>query len=895
MNKFLKAMGCVLVSGTLLFATACSKNSGNDPETRPLNLAIGALDGNFNPFFYTSQNDGEVIAMTQVSLLSVDNNGDPAVGDDYPVVAKDYTTTYYTAITGGSATQNSNDAKRTEYDFLIKNGMKFSDGSDLTIKDVLFNFYVYLDPSYTGSNTMYSVDIQGLAAYHLDDSTLGVDAVENNSLYAAKAQARIQALVDWSNGDGSNTGLDDDIKLVASLFREELNGDWSSIETSWQTTYETNFNFQYAWQAYLYQEGLVTVQERRNEDGTSYQIRVDENGNEVSPSNKDAYDKAKNVTTLDAWRQGAVGAGTVGSVELQYIITEIAAATTDAKISEYITANSVDMGSEQENKDYAYLQLTKDYCVDRVFNTNLDPDPDSAGYGRGFANVLTWWATASTAYSAFLADERGKAIESSQNHQYYISGIQTYKTNTFKGQSLGESHDVLKIVINGVDPAAIWNFGVSIAPINYYSGTYENVNYIEKATAWSNGGVADGEGQFGVKRGDYYFLDRVVKGTGSGKSTLPKGAGAYVASTQGGKVATNGSDFENNNIVYYQRNEYFHTMGANIENAKIKFLQYKVLDDDRIIPALNSGAIDYGQPGATPTNMNQVDGKNMYRVISYNTNGYGYVGINPTYVPDINIRRLIMRAMNIGDALAYYDNLAAPIFRPMSSTSWAYPDGCTTPEELEPASSAKVISDWLDDNGYTKSNGIYRDMYGNPLRYTFTIAGATSDHPAYGMFMNAMDILNQAGFDIKVSTSANALRDLTQGTLAVWAAAYSTGVDPDMYQVYHKDSQATSVLNWGYRTIYNDSKGWYDDERGIIDDLSKEIEDARKTLDKDVRISLYSNCLNYVMKLAIQLPIYQRKDLCVVNKTVIDENSVNLSANFINGVLNRIWEVDYVK
>ena len=879
MKKFLKAMGCVLISGTLMLATACGGGSDLDSETRPLNLAIGALDGNYNPFFYTSANDGEVIAMTQVSLLSVDSSGKPAVGDNYPVVAKDYSTTYYDAITGGNATANSAEAKRTEYDFLIKNGMKFSDGKDLTIQDVLFNFYVYLDPAYTGSNTMYSVDIQGLAAYQLNDSTLAPDAEADNSSYSAKAQARIQALIEWSNHPSTSPKPDDaDIKLVAALFEEELNSDWTAIETSWQETYETNYSFQYAWQAYLFQEGIVTVQEKKRDDGTYYQIRIDESGKEVDPSNKAAYDKAKNVTTLDPWRQGAVGASTVGSVELQYIIDEITAATAGAK------------------DDYEYLQLSKEYCVNYVFNSNLDPDPESMGYGRGYANVLTWWATASTAYSSFFADERGKAIENSANEMYYISGLQTYKTKTFNDKSLAEDHYVLKIVINGVDPAAIWNFGISIAPMNYYSGTYNGVNYINTATAWQNNkGYATEKDQYGVKRGDFYFLEEVVKGTGSGKSTLPKGAGAYAASTQSGKLATDGNDFESNNIVYYQRNEYFHTMGANIENAKIKYLQYKVLEDDRIISALNSGAIDYGQPSATPTNLSKVEGNKSYRNVKYDTNGYGYVGINPTYVPDVTIRRVIMRAMNIGEALSYYDDLASPIYRPMSSTSWAYPTNCSTPSYLKPFPSSADIESYLEDQGYKKVGGLWQDKWGNAAKYTFTIAGATSDHPAYGMFMSAMKLLNNAGFDITVSTSANALRDLTQGTLAIWAAAYSTGVDPDMYQVYHKDSQATSVLNWGYRTILNDQTGKYNYEKGKIEELSKKIEDARKTLNQKTRADYYEECLDTVMELAIQLPIYQRQDLCVFNKKVINEKSVNLNADSNNGVLYRIWEVDYVK
>lgn len=882
MNKILKAMGCVLVSGSLLLATACGggKKSDSQTETRPLNLAIGALDGNYNPFFYTSANDGEVIAMTQASMLSVDPSGEPAVGENYPVVTKALTTTYYTEKKGGSVTDNSAEAAvngRTEYDFLIKNGMKFSDGTDLTIKDVLFNFYVYLDPVYTGSNTMYSVDIQGLAAYQSNDNSLDVDDEVNNSAYESKARARIQAIIDWSDGESSTVPPKDDIDLVASLYKEELTSDWTAIETSWQETYETNYSFTHAWQAYLFQEGIVTVQEKMTDKGTTYQIRVDANGNEVDPSSP-AYETAKNLTTLDPWAVGATeAAGHEGMIERQAIIDDIAKLTKD--VSE---------------DSYEYIQLTKKYCIDYIYSTiNTET-------GSGFGDVLRYWATASTAYSSFVADERGKAIKDSSNPRYYISGIRTYKTNTFNGVNLGEDHYVLKIVINGVDPAAIWNFGISIAPIHYYSGTYDGVNYINEATAWSNGGVATKEGQFGVKRGEFNFFEKVVKGTDSGKSALPVGAGAYQASSLSGNPTRDGNSFESNNIVYYQRNEYFHTMGTGIENAKIKYLRYKVLADDRIIPSLESGAIDYGQPGATPTNLSQVDGKGKYGVYHYATSGYGYVGINPTYVPDVNIRRAIMKAMTISEAVSYYGSLAEPIYRPMSTTSWAYPDLDVlnpTYQGLETLSSGAEIENYLKGLGYKRNGSSWTDPSGNSVKtsYTFTIAGATSDHPAYKMFTMAENILEQAGFNITVSTSATALRDLTRGTVAIWAAAYSTGIDPDLYQLYHKDSQATSVLNWGYNTILIDSTGKYYDEQLIIEELSEKIELARTTLDQKARKNYYSQCLDLIMELAIQLPIYQRQDLCVFNKNVIDENSVNKNANYINGVLNEIWKVDYVK
>ena len=228
----------------------------------------------------------------------------------------------------------------------------------------------------------------------------------------------------------------------------------------------------------------------------------------------------------------------------------------------------------------------------------------------------------------------------------------------------------------------------------------------------------------------------------------------------------------------------------------------------------------------------------------------------------------------------------------MSSTSWAYPTGCKA--YYERFTKASDIENALKDLGYTKSNGVYQKN-GKSLTYTFTIAGAAADdHPAYGMFTAAARLLNEAGFKITVTPDVNALKLLTTGELAVWAAAWSSGVDPDMFQVYHKFSNATSVLNWGYREILNDTTEKYATEREIIDRMSEGIDEARKTTVKATRKRIYAQCLDDLMELAVELPVYQRKDLCVYNKTIINPATLNKTPNATNGLLDRIWEVNYL-
>ena len=94
------------------------------------------LDGLFNPCFSTSAPDGTIVGMTQIGMLSskyVNGDVQVAYGDNEAVVTKDY-----------SITENADGT--VTYTFVLKNGIKFADGHPLTMEDVLFNYYVYLDP-----------------------------------------------------------------------------------------------------------------------------------------------------------------------------------------------------------------------------------------------------------------------------------------------------------------------------------------------------------------------------------------------------------------------------------------------------------------------------------------------------------------------------------------------------------------------------------------------------------------------------------------------------------------------------------------------------------------------------------------------------------------------------
>ncbi len=877
MNKTVKrALSLLLCAATAFPLISGCKPKGskkaNDTETRPVVVATEALDGNFNPFFATSAGDSEMVGMTQLGMLTTDDVGNITYGQEEPTVTLDY-----------QKKESEVDGKKyTDYSFIIKKGLKFSDGVDLTIKDVLFNLYVYLDPEYTGSATMYSTDIVGLKSYRAQDASLSDDSditdSDLNATFEAAAIQRQNYLISYLDTkerpnltEAQKEQAIKDIELAKELFREEVESDWTSCQGQLES-YKDEYTFTEDWQVYYYNEGLITPWRSQGK------AVKDVNGKYIT-----------NITPVGATYEVEGKQYTYnGEHYNEELITGITAEMNDtAKIQAYLSEN------ENATEADAKAALVKAYAIDTVYGAYTATE-------SGILSVVTAWATASNIYERFVSEARTEWFEKLSGHLTVptISGITTSKTNTdFSGKSLGTEYDVLNIKINGVDPKAEYNFAFGVAPLHYYSGKYtvqrDGVDTLVDFVA-----EADGVTNFGVSFSNEGFFREVLRATE--KNMKPVGAGAYQASNSKGQVGDiKGSGFNNNGWVYFARNDHFYNVFGNdkSDNAKIKYVRYKVVSTDSILYALQSEEIDIGEPNAKPDVLDSIYKAKNLEYITVDTNGYGYVGINPKWVPDIEVRRAIMMAMDPKHCISYYsENNASILYRSMSKTSWIWKYVDMPTESYYPlAMTSAEIKELVEQAGWKMGTDGKYAKDGKKLDYTFIIAGATEDHPAFAMFSIAADFLNQeCGFDVTVKKSANALKDLASGGLEVWAAAWSSTVDPDMYQVYHKDSKATSVKNWGYDEIKKDTTGQYDYEKSILDDLSKLIDEARETNDQEIRSKKYEQALNFVMELAVEMPTYQRKDCVAYNSSIIDYNSLNSNPSPYAGVIDKIWELDYV-
>lgn len=854
-----------------------------DNESDALVFSSGEFDGVFNPFFSSSAYDSTIAGQTQISMLSADDYGNNvAFGKEYPVVTLDYNETMYDK--NGDKTDSGDADGTTVYQMVLKKDIKFSDGEHLTAHDVLFNMYVYLDPNYTGSSTMYSTDIVGLKNYQLQTYENVTDAAQSalNATFNNIARQRVSVISayvteksNWNSLLATYNGLCNDVGITRAYTESDIQKDIATIKNEWYTELETDWNsasadlasmqteypFTETWQLYFYNEGLIT---RESE--------------------------------------------TIGGVTTY---------PKDSKGKYIIDWQGIDSSKSYEKEEAVNTVKTT------LLGKNLDKD-------EFIATILGGWATASTMKTQFAAESKNAYYDAKKTGDGLtvksIEGIKIKSASEFSGTKKYADEDyseyeMLEITINGVDPKAKWNFAFSVTPMHYYSTTELTTKALNDENYESN---------FGVEFCSVEFMNQIKS-----RNKVPMGAGIYKASTINDYVydwsndaksfEILASDFLKDNICYFIRNEYFYTTGGDINevyNAKIKHVQYKVVNSANTMTALQGGTIHFADPSATTDNIDIVTKNPNLERVMIKTAGYGYIGINAKYVTNINIRRALMSAMDITLVQNFYPGtLSEPIYRAYSKTSWVYnafeEDGIEAwaPKSLEGNANEQyypyyrkddgngnlvadkdkikaTIKDYLIAGNCSYKNGKWVDEKGVALKYTFTIAGDSTEHPAYKTFLNARDILNEMGLEIEVIPDSRALYKLASGSIAIWAAAWSSTIDPDMYQVYHKDSKATSVLNWGYDYILESGTS---EEKQLIEDISDLIEAGRETIVNSERVGYYREATDLVMELAVELPVYQRSDMYVYNKNVLDASTFKQNPTSFAGLLSEMWKVSFVR
>ncbi|NLB91152.1 MAG: ABC transporter substrate-binding protein [Clostridiales bacterium] len=130
-------------------------------------LVVGSANFNqkFSPFYGETAYDNEISNLVQTGMLILDRNGE-AVMNGIEGETRNYNGTDYTYKgIADLAVDFDEEANITTYSIKLKEGVKFSDGVELTADDLIFTYYVYMDPGYVGPTTLASYNIVGLDSY----------------------------------------------------------------------------------------------------------------------------------------------------------------------------------------------------------------------------------------------------------------------------------------------------------------------------------------------------------------------------------------------------------------------------------------------------------------------------------------------------------------------------------------------------------------------------------------------------------------------------------------------------------------------------------------------------------------------------------------------------------
>ena len=203
-------VACQTTTPTTEPTDAATTEPATEPATeeKPSTLVVGysPFSEKFSPFFAKTAYDQDAYVQTQVALINNDRAGNLILkgieGETVDYNGKDY---FYDGIADTDIVQN--DDGTVDYNIKIRDDIVFSDGTPMTIDDVIFNMYVLSDPTYDGSSTFYAVPIEGLAEYRAGMELLSnmiVAAGPDNTDFTYWTEDEQKAYWDafWAAGEG---------------------------------------------------------------------------------------------------------------------------------------------------------------------------------------------------------------------------------------------------------------------------------------------------------------------------------------------------------------------------------------------------------------------------------------------------------------------------------------------------------------------------------------------------------------------------------------------------------------------------------------------------------------------------------------------------------------------
>ena len=532
-------------------------------------------------------------------------------------------------------------------------------------------------------------------------------------------------------------------------------------------------------------------------------------------------------------------------------------------------------------------------CVEGGLNTEGDIAGAAANWGfDGLAEDATiqdfamaignqyGWVFSAMEKEVGNSDALSTMMDADVYNDYPTTGVKTGESaDSITGIKKTGDYS-MTVTLDKVDATAIYQLGVTIAPLHYYGDPAQ-------FDAENN--------KFGFPKGDLSSV--------RAKTTEPMGAGPYKF-----------LKYEDG-VVYFEANEnYF--LGA----PKTKYLNFQqCMSDDDKLNGVITGTIDITDPTFSndtvdaitkANNGSGVDGDKVTTDTVDNL-GYGYLGMSAACVnvggepgsdASKNLRKAFATVFSVYRDVAiesYYGERASVINYPISNTSWAapqptddgykvafsvdvngndiYTSGMSADERY--AAALQAALGYFEAAGYTVTDGkLTAAPAGAKLEYELQIpADGSGDHPSFMMVSEAKKALETIGMNLIItdlSDSSGLWTGIDAHQVDMWCAAWGATVDPDMYQIYYSDvANCKGDLSTGKNPFGGAAQGGSNKMYCIADpELDNLIMTARESLDQNYRKTMYKACLDIVVDWAVEVPVYQRQ-----NAIIFSTERVNMS------------------
>ena len=537
-----------------------------------------------------------------------------------------------------------------------------------------------------------------------------------------------------------------------------------------------------------------------------------------------------------------------------------------------------------------FAQGIVDYCVEA--GAAAEGDVAAAGAAWGFSGEAKTvedlaleignqygWSFSAMEKEVGKSDALSAMMDEDVYNDYPTIGVKT-------GDSAANISGIKKtgdysmtVTLDKVDATAIYQLGVTIAPMHYYGdpSLYDYDN-----------------NQFGFPKGDLSSV--------RAKTTVPMGAGPYKY-----------IKYEDG-VVYFEANDnYF--LGA----PKTKYLNFQqCMSDDDKLNGVITGTIDIADPTFSNDSVEAIEKANggaldgdKITTDTVDNLGYGYLGMSAACVnvggepgseASKNLRKAFATVFSVYRNVAiesYYGERASVINYPISNTSWAAPqptdDGYKVAFSVDVNGNDIYTSDmtaeqrydaalqaalgYFEAAGYTVEDGkLTAAPAGAKLEYEIQIpADGSGDHPSFMMISEASKALATIGMNLIVtdlSDSSGLWDGIDARQVDMWCAAWSATVDPDMYQIYYSDiADHNGDPGVGKNPYGGPAQGGSNKMYCIADaELDNMILTARESLDQSYRKTMYKACLDTVVDWAVEVPVYQRQ-----NAIIFSTERVNMS------------------